>query len=240
MKKNCLIVIMVALIFSTVSCNSQNTKKMEEKKQVELKTEAEKAAYALGVNLGSNFQRQGLDTILNFDLVVAGLTAQINKTAQIKVEETEQILQAFFQKQQEEQQRQQQEAAKPKIDEGKKFLAENAKKKGIVTTASGLQYEVLKMGIGEKPKATSKVKVHYEGKFLNGSVFDSSIQRGEPIAFQLNGVIKGWTEGLQLMPVGSKFMFYIPYDLAYGEKGYASIGPYETLIFEVELLGIEK
>jgi len=125
-------------------------------------------------------------------------------------------------------------------EEGEKFLAENAKREGVKVTASGLQYEVLEATLGQKPKATDSVRVHYEGTLIDGTVFDSSYKRGESIAFPLNGVIKGWTEGLQLMSVGSKYKFFIPYQLAYGEHGAgASIPPYAALIFTVELLGIE-
>ena len=125
-------------------------------------------------------------------------------------------------------------------EEGEKFLAENAKREGVKTTASGLQYEILEATIGQKPKATDTVKVHYEGTLIDGTVFDSSYKRGESISFPLNGVIKGWTKGLQLMSVGSKYKFFIPYQLAYGEHGAgASIPPYAALIFTVELLGIE-
>ena len=125
-------------------------------------------------------------------------------------------------------------------EEGEKFLAENALKEGIQVTESGLQYEVLKMGRGKKPAATDRVKVHYHGTLIDGTVFDSSVERGEPTSFGLNQVIAGWTEGLQLMPVGSKFRFYIPQELGYGSRNAGSIPPYSTLIFEVELLGIEK
>ena len=125
-------------------------------------------------------------------------------------------------------------------EEGEKFLAENAKREGVKTTASGLQYEVLEATLGQKPKATDTVRVHYEGTLIDGTVFDSSYKRGESIAFPLNGVIQGWTEGLQLMSVGSKYKVVIPYQLAYGERGAgASIPPYAALIFTVELLGIE-
>ena len=120
------------------------------------------------------------------------------------------------------------------------FLVENALKEGVITTESGLQYEVIKMGRGQKPAATDKVKVHYHGTLINGTVFDSSVERGEPIVFGLDQVIAGWTEGLQLMPVGSKFKFYIPQELGYGSREAGAIPPYSTLIFEVELLGIEK
>lgn len=122
---------------------------------------------------------------------------------------------------------------------GEQFLQENAQKEGVVVTESGLQYEVLTMGKGKKPAATDRVKVHYHGTLIDGTVFDSSVERGEPITFGLNQVIKGWTEGVQLMPVGSKFRFYIPQNLGYGERAAGSIPPYSTLIFEVELLGIE-
>ena len=125
-------------------------------------------------------------------------------------------------------------------EDGEKFLTENALKEGVKVTESGLQYEVLKMGRGKKPSATDKVKVHYHGTLIDGTVFDSSVERGEPTSFGLNQVIKGWTEGLQLMPVGSKFRFYIPQELGYGAQQAGSIPPYSTLIFEVELLGIEK
>ena len=125
-------------------------------------------------------------------------------------------------------------------EDGEKFLAENALKEGVTTTESGLQYEVIKMGRGKKPAATDRVKVHYHGTLIDGTVFDSSVERGEPIVFGLNQVIKGWTEGVQLMPIGSKFRFYIPQELGYGAQAAGSIPPYSTLIFEVELLGIEK
>ena len=124
--------------------------------------------------------------------------------------------------------------------EGEKFLQENALREEVKVTDSGLQYEVLKLGKGAKPTAESTVKVHYEGTLIDGTVFDSSYQRGEPIEFPLNGVIRGWTEGLQLMPVGSKYKLYIPYELGYGDRGAgSSIPPYSTLIFTVELLEIK-
>ena len=125
-------------------------------------------------------------------------------------------------------------------EQGEKFLEENKLREGVITTESGLQYEVLKMGKGKKPSATDKVKVHYHGTLIDGTVFDSSVDRGEPITFGLNQVIRGWTEGVQLMPVGSKFKFYIPQELGYGERAAGDIPPYSTLIFEVELLDIEK
>lgn len=134
-----------------------------------------------------------------------------------------------------------QEAAKQKnMSQGRLFLEENGKRKGVVTLPSGLQYEVLKEGTGPMPKSTDKVTVHYQGTLIDGTIFDSSIQRGEPATFPVTGVIKGWVEALQLMKVGSKWKLFIPQDLAYGERGAGGqIGPYATLIFEVELLGIQ-
>jgi FKBP-type peptidyl-prolyl cis-trans isomerase len=126
------------------------------------------------------------------------------------------------------------------IDEGEKFLADNKKREGVQETASGLQYEVVTMGTGAKPVATDVVKVHYTGMLLDSTKFDSSVDRGEPAQFGVNQVIQGWQEGIQLMPVGSKFKFYIPYELAYGEQGTGPIPPYATLIFDVELLEIVK
>jgi len=125
-------------------------------------------------------------------------------------------------------------------EQGEKFLEENKLREGVIVTESGLQYEVLKMGKGQKPSATDRVKVHYHGTLTDGTVFDSSVERGEPIVFGLNQVIQGWTEGVQLMPVGSKFKFFIPQELGYGDRAAGSIPPYSTLIFEVELLSIEK
>ena len=125
-------------------------------------------------------------------------------------------------------------------EDGEKFLAENKQKENVITTESGLQYEVIKMGRGEKPAATDHVKVHYHGTLIDGTVFNSSVERGEPITLGLNQVIAGWTEGIQLMPIGSKFKFYIPYELGYGDQQAGAISPYSTLIFEVELLDIEK
>ncbi len=232
MKRTLILIITILCVFASNSCKSQ--KKVKNEKPIELTTEVEKAAYSLGVNLGNNFKQQGLDTILDLNIVVRGLLDQKDNKSQITAEEAEKVLQSYFQKLQEEQ-------TKAMSQEGKKFLEENAKKEGIKTTASGLQYEVITMGTGAKPTATDKVKVHYEGSLINGKVFDSSYKRGEPISFPLNGVIKGWTEGLQLMPVGSKFKFYIPQELGYGERGSGQdIPPYSTLIFVVELLDIEK
>ena len=154
-------------------------------------------------------------------------------------EEALQVRQAYMQQMQAKRVAEQKAAAEKNKSEGAAFLAKNKSKSGVKTTASGLQYEVEKEGTGPKPKATDTVKVNYLGTKIDGTKFDSSYDRGQPATFPLNGVIKGWSEGLQLMPVGSKYKFYVPADLAYGENAPGPIGPNATLIFEVELLGIE-
>ena len=226
-----LLILAVAISITTWSCKSQN--KVEDKK-IDLTSKVDSASYAIGMQIGQNFAQQGLDTVMNIDLIIAGLKDQIAKEAKLDINQTDQIVNDFFMEQQK-------AASAGKLKEGEDFLKENGKREGVVTTASGLQYEVITMGTGPKPTISSTVKTHYRGTLLNGTEFDSSYKRNEPISFPLNGVIKGWTEGLQLMPVGSKFKFYIPYNLAYGERGAGQlIGPYETLIFEVELISIEK
>ena len=183
--------------------------------------------------IGKNIKGQNFDP--DMDQLIAGLKdAMAGKEGKFNDQMCQQILQKA-------QSEAMANASKKNVEAGKAFLAENAKKKGVVTTKSGLQYEILKDGTGAKPTAADTVKVHYHGTLTNGEVFDSSVQRGEPISFPLSGVIKGWTEGVQLMPVGSKFKFTIPSDLAYGDNGSPpKISPGATLVFEVELLGIES
>ena len=193
----------------------------------------DKVSYALGLSLGQNMASSGVKTI-EYDDLVAGMKAIMNKEKPaISFDEAQEVLNTFFAE------LEAQVAGKAK-EEGEAFLAANAKREGVIVTASGLQYEVLTAAEGKKPKATDKVKVHYEGTLIDGTVFDSSYRRGEAISFGLNQVIKGWTEGVQLMSVGAKYKFFIPYNLAYGERGAgAQIPPYAALIFTVELLGIE-
>ena len=193
----------------------------------------DKVSYALGLSLGQNMASSGVKTI-EFDDLVAGMKAIMNKEKPaISFDEAQEVLNTFFAE------LEAKVAGKAK-EEGEAFLAANAKREGVNVTASGLQYEVLTAAEGKKPKATDKVKVHYEGTLIDGTVFDSSYRRGEAISFGLNQVIKGWTEGVQLMSVGAKYKFFIPYNLAYGERGAgAQIPPYAALIFSVELLGIE-
>ncbi len=203
------------------------------------------ASYLKGIEIGSNMSQQfgrseylfNDSTIeLKLNLIKRGLIENLKQEANVIMtanEATEWLNKTMEAKAA--------EKNKGAAAKGEAFLAENAKREGVFVTESGLQYEVVTMGEGEKPTAESTVKVHYHGTLIDGTVFDSSVQRGEPIEFPLNGVIKGWTEGLQLMPVGSKFILYIPYQLAYGERGAGElIGPCEALIFEVELLDIVK
>ena len=193
----------------------------------------DKISYALGLSMGQNLMGSGV-TSLNYQDLAQGIEDVLTKQQpKITYQEAQQVLGQFFQE------LEAKIAGAAKAD-GEKFLAENAKREGVQVTASGLQYEVLEATIGQKPKATDTVKVHYEGTLIDGTVFDSSYKRGESISFPLNGVIKGWTEGLQLMPVGAKYKLYIPYELGYGERGAGqNIPPYATLIFTVELLEIK-
>lgn len=194
----------------------------------------DKISYALGLSLGQNLMGSGVEALSYEDLAQGIKDVLEKRTPQISYQEAQTVLNQFFAELE-------QRVANAAKEAGEKFLAENAKREGVKTTASGLQYEVLEATIGQKPKATDKVKVHYEGKLTSGTVFDSSYQRGEPITFGLNQVIAGWTEGLQLMSIGSKYRFYIPYQLGYGAQGAgATIPPYSALIFTVELLGIES
>ena len=193
----------------------------------------DKISYALGLSMGQNLMSSGVES-LNYPDLAAGIEDVLtHQQPKISYQEAQQVLNTFFQELE-------QKIAGAAKAEGEKFLAENAKREGVKVTASGLQYEILEPSLGQKPKATDTVRVHYEGTLIDGTVFDSSYKRGESITFPLNGVIKGWTEGLQLMSIGSKYKFFIPYQLAYGERGAGqSIPPYAALIFTVELLGIE-
>ncbi len=202
---------------------------------VKLATELDTASYALGVNMGNQIKSIGMNEVSimafakGFQQVIDG-----DKT-EVTVEETNNILQAYFTNIQE-------KKAQANLKEGQDWLAANGKKSGVITTASGLQYEVMREGTGIKPLATDSVKVHYHGTLIDGTVFDSSVDRNEPVEFALNGVIPGWTEGIQLMSVGSKYKFFIPSDLAYGEnpRPGGPIEPNMALIFEVELLDVIK
>lgn len=193
----------------------------------------DKISYALGLSMGQQLLSSGVEK-LNYADLAKGIEHVLEKQQpEIAYTEAQTILNQFFSELE-------RKIAGQAKEAGEKFLAENAKRPEVKTTPSGLQYEIIEATIGQKPKATDKVKVHYEGTLTDGTVFDSSYKRGEPITFGLNQVIKGWTEGLQLMSIGSKYKLYIPYQLGYGAQGAgAAIPPYAALIFTVELLGIE-
>ena len=192
----------------------------------------EKISYALGLGIGQQLKSMNIE---NFDIkdfsrsiedVMAG------RDTDMTAREAQVMLSEYFQKKEKQQ-------AEENIAKGKAYLEENGKREGVITTKSGLQYEVLTEGTGKSPKATDKVRCHYEGRLTDGTIFDSSYQRGEPADFGLNQVIAGWTEGVQLMKEGAKYRFHIPYLLGYGERGAgASIPPYATLVFDVELIKV--
>ncbi|MBR0169792.1 MAG: FKBP-type peptidyl-prolyl cis-trans isomerase [Bacteroidales bacterium] len=200
----------------------------------------DKLSYALGHNIGHQLIGMGLQKSLNIDDYAAGI-ADVLQGNQPKMshEEVHEVLEHYFAELEERQQAEAAERGKVAKGEGEAFLAANAKKAGITVTSSGLQYEVVKEGNGRQPKASDTVRCHYEGTLIDGTVFDSSYRRGMPAEFGLRQVIAGWTEGVQLMKEGSIFKFYIPYNLAYGERGAgADIPPYAALIFKVELIKV--
>lgn len=195
-------------------------------------TEIDKVSYSLGLSIASNLISSGVKTINVEAFSDAISMAFAGIMPEITPDEANKILQDYFENLQNEQ-------GKAAKEAGEKFLAENKNNEGVVTLPSGLQYKILQEGNGQKPKASDSVKCHYEGRLINGQVFDSSYRRGEPAVFPVNGVIAGWVEALQLMPVGSKWQLYIPSDLAYGKHGAGqAIGANETLVFDVELLEI--
>jgi len=252
MKKSVLIVMSLFLMGMTVTLNAQKTKKTEKSQEEQtivqnlkeeiIMTQEEKNSYALGANVGESFNNAGITAAIietfKFETFKEGFLDALKGENKFSPDE----MQECFNDIQEKMAAKQSQGIEQEKEKGRQFLAENKKRSGVKETASGLQYEAIVMGNGEKPLATDNVKVHYTGKTLDGKVFDSSVERGQPAEFPLNHVIPGWTEGLQLMPVGSKFMLYIPSDLGYGDNGAPGgrIKPGATLIFEVELLGITK
>ena len=200
----------------------------------------DKLSYALGLSIGRQLSQMGVAELNAGDFAQAVKDMIDGKESQIPTNEAQRLLGEYFRQQEEKQRAEAAEKYKGAKSEGEKYLTENAKKDGVITLPSGLQYQVLQEGNGKSPKATDKVVCHYEGMLVDGTMFDSSIQRGEPATFPLNGVIAGWTEGLQLMKEGAKYRFFIPYHLGYGERGAgASIPPFATLIFDVELIEVK-
>jgi FKBP-type peptidyl-prolyl cis-trans isomerase FklB len=232
-----------SLVLLTLTANAQptskktDTKKPEVKQSLVLKNQLDTVSYLIGRILGENVLRDLSNA--NKELVIQGITDRLKDQPVLCEDPQNKIISAYFQKIEAEKQA---VAAKDGLkarEEGIMFLNNNKSKPNIQTTSTGLQYEVILLGKGEKPKASDQVTVHYHGTTTEGKVFDSSVDRGEPATFGLSQVIKGWTEGLQLMPVGSKFKFYIPQELAYGEQSPSpAIKPYSVLIFEVELIKI--
>lgn len=239
MKKAFLFIIILSLGFNNIEAKKKTVVKKATPK-VTLANEVDSMSYALGINLGLDFGNY-LKSIpggkSNKALLLKGFEATLNEdtTVALSKETAQDYFRNYITKAQT-------KDADLKKAVGEKFLAENKLKEGVQTTPSGLQFLILKSVDGEKPQSTDTVKVHYTGSLIDGKVFDSSVQRGEPIEFPLNGVIPGWSEGVQLMTIGSKYKFFIPYQLAYGDKGIpqAGIPPYAPLTFEVELLEVKK
>jgi FKBP-type peptidyl-prolyl cis-trans isomerase FklB len=229
-----LIILLLITVASFSSFAQKSKSKKNKKNEVVLATKLDSLSYSLGMNIGQNLKSEGLDS-LNSALLAKALDAYLRgDSLKLKAMEAGQLVNKHLAELKD-------KKAQAVKGDGEKFLAENKKREGVVTLPSGLQYEILKAGTGEKPLAADKVTTHYHGTFIDGKVFDSSVERGQPAQFPVNRVIPGWTEALQLMPVGSKWRLWIPYNLAYGEKGYPpKIPAYSALIFEVELISIDK
>ncbi len=222
-------------IFGSVEAMAQKSKKKKKGKVeevMEIKNDKDSISYSIGVNIAKDLASRGMDS-LNLDMLAQAMKDVLNNDSLlIDEQQCQMYMQQYMQKMMI-------ERANRLKREGQKFLEQNGKREEVVTLPSGLQYEVLVEGNGPKPGPTSKVKCHYHGTLTNGEVFDSSVEKGKPIEYSVNGFIKGWQEALQLMSVGSKWKIYVPYDLGYGERGSgAKIGPYSTLVFEMELIDI--
>lgn len=230
MKIKGLVILAVTAAVITTSCNTRSGIT-----SAKVQNPEDSLAYSLGI--ASYFYYMGDSLNINPILFAKGMIDAENKKNTLDEQAAQGYVMSFMQNRQAEKMKKQ---YGKNIDEGEKFLADNKKREGVKETASGLQYEVITMGTGAKPGPEETVKVHYTGTLMDGTKFDSSLDRNEPAVFGVNQVIKGWQEGIQLMPVGSKFKFYVPYELAYGENGTGPIPPYSTLIFDVELLDIVK
>jgi len=206
--------------------------------KTELTTSDQRVSYCIGADIGSTFKEQGIQ--VDVKALAAGVTDSLAGKTVLSEEEMKEVMMAFQKEMMAKMQAKQASAGAENIAAGKAFLVENAKKDGVKVLPSGLQYKVLKSGSGKTPKATDTVSTHYHGTLIDGTVFDSSVERGEPVSFPVDGVIPGWTEALLLMKEGDKWQLVVPSDLAYGERGAGGrIGPSTTLIFEVELLSVE-
>jgi len=225
LKKLLLPAVVIAMVVS--SCNAQ------EKSNTNMKTEKDSISYSLGVSIANNLKQGNLEDV-NVDVMAQGMKDFFANKPAMTVQACEGAIQTYMSGK---------EKAKGSENEakGQAFLEANKKKEGVITTASGLQYKVIKMGTGAKPTLNDKITAHYHGTLIDGTVFDSSVDRGQPASFPVSGVIPGWTEALQLMPVGSKWTLYLPSNLAYGERGAGGkIGPNSALVFDVELISIDK
>lgn len=235
------IAVLCGSFFAMQACSQQKSKKTDAS---QLKNSTDSISYSIGMQIGKNLNqqlKQQQKVELNKELLIEAISAAYSdgKTT-LTDDQAMACLNKFQQKMMEKQQAEAQKAGEENAKKGKAFLEQNAKKQGVKTTASGLQYEVIKEGDGKQPTAENTVTVHYTGTLTNGKKFDSSVDRGEPATFALKGVIKGWTEGLQLMKKGAKYRFYIPSELGYGQQGAGGdIGPNEVLIFDVELIDIK-
>jgi FKBP-type peptidyl-prolyl cis-trans isomerase FklB len=236
MKKNNLFTIAVLIAAATFfsSCKTAQP----DYSKTPLKTHVDSVSYIIGADIGGNLRKN--DIQLNLESFIRGyLDATLKGDTLLSPQQVQAVMGKFQKEMMDKQNMDMENQSKEVKEAGQKFLDENKKKDGVKVTASGLQYKVLKEGNGEHPTAESTVTVNYEGKFLDGKIFDSSYERGEPATFPLNGVIKGWTEGVQLMKPGAIFEFYIPSDLGYGDNGYGGIPGGSTLIFKVELISIK-
>lgn len=240
MKRTILLLVIGITVTSSFAQTSKNTTQATKLKAkpanvILIKNSSDSAGYSLGIRIAQNLKSQNLDKVNLILLQKAMNDVFLDKKPAIADSLLDQSISRF-------QQKAQSQKAENAKTEGKIFMVENAKRPGVITLRSGLQYEILKAGsdIAPKPTLDSKVKCHYHGTLINGKVFDSSVDRGEPITFPLNGVIKGWQDALQLMTVGSKWKLFVPSDLAYGDQATGAIPAGSTLIFEVQLLSIEK
>lgn len=223
----------ILLVFVLFSCGTTQNTTEEVKEASQSLIKVDTMSYALGIMQAQDLQQKGFEDV-DYKSYAAAVESVMNgKETIVSPDAAREMIKGYLQEQK-------MMSEKVNMEKGKAFLAENAKREGVKVTESGLQYEVLTVGDGEIPKATSKVTTHYTGTLIDGTVFDSSVERGEPISFPVGGVIRGWQEALQLMPKGSKWRLYIPQDLAYGSRGAGNvIPPYATLIFDIELIEVE-